>query len=219
MIKSILNSSICVLLLVLLGCSPDKGAFEIALPKDEAIISRGKLLVHGIAACGYCHGKQGRPGDLLVGGLPFEDRYGEVLASNITPARSGLQGWKVNDVISALRSSKSKSGRDLSPDVHQGYEWMSDQDLLAIASYLLNIPGVENEVQIREIGFIEKNTASIFSASAKDVGGFVPAIRQKDQVAFGKYLTDHVARCGSCHSRPGNIFLDEDYLGGGRSVN
>jgi hypothetical protein len=50
------------------------------------------------------------------------------------------------------------------------------------------------------------------------VRGYIPALSPKFRTEYGQYLVDHVARCGSCHSKPGGIFSSEEYLAGGQEI-
>lgn len=204
-------------IVVLSGCSapaPEPLADFIA-GQDAA--GRGAELVRGLAACGFCHGEKPKPNALLIGGRAVNDRYGEVLAANLTPAQSGLAGWTSNDIMAALREATNKAGKDISREVHNGYEWMSDSDTLAIVGYLQGLPAVENSVSRRSVGFLTRNTKGITDVR-KSVRGYVPDIAVQHQREYGQYLVDHVARCNSCHAGAEGLFGDAPYLGGGQTV-
>ena len=73
--------------MIVAGCSLKVD--ERVVPRDSREeLSRGKYLVEGIAACGSCHGAFRKPGAPLSGGVPFNDRFGVLLAPNITPSRT-----------------------------------------------------------------------------------------------------------------------------------
>jgi hypothetical protein len=94
---------------------------------------------------------------------------------------------------------------------------MSDGDLRAIISYIQALPAVENEVRGRELSFVTRNTTGLFESS-RQVAGFIPAIDKKYEDPYGRYLVDHVARCGSCHNTPSTLLVAEKYLLGGALV-
>jgi len=205
------------LVLLLGGCSDDRAKPKPFIPPSESMVLRGRELVNGLGACGYCHGVTADPAAALSGGRSRFDSFGEVKAANLTPARSGLGDWEVKDVLRAFRAAVNKDGDEISPDVHRGMEWTSDADLTAIISYLRVLPAVENEVDRRNVSFLTRNTTGFFIGTF-DVRGYVPAVDPRSDQQYGRYLMDHVARCTSCHNSPGSILSSEGYLTGGASI-
>lgn len=207
----------CIVLAVCtLACSsPPRD--KLVYPKSGPILERGKDLYKGVAACGFCHGDKRSPSSLPTGGLSAYDTYGEVIASNITTAKTGIGDWSGEDIIKLLRTSKNPDEELVSYEVHNGYEWMSDNDLIAIVSYLKSIPPVDNEIERREIGTLSRNTTGFFT-SPKEVVGYVPEIDKANKFEFGRYLVDRVARCGYCHNSPDSLLVNGEYLAGGKVV-
>ncbi len=203
---------------VLWGCStqaPD----PVSLPLDQAHLEKGRYLATGLAACGFCHGNPLQPGAPMSGGLQQADMYGEVAAANITPAKkTGLGNWGALDLIRALRGSVNPDEERISKDIHEGYEWMSDEDLFSILTYIRVQPPVEKEIERRSISFLDRNTTGFWEVT-RDLKGFVPEIEKRHSFEYGEYLVDNVARCGFCHNRPGEVLSAAEYLGGGRAVN
>jgi hypothetical protein len=222
------------------GYSPD----IISAPKDVSHNARGKHLVKGLAACGHCHGElqqstesneplrrsalQNRdlhlqalnyrnPSALLVGGLKQYDRYGEVTAPNITPAKSGIGEWSEAQLLTFFRTGETPDNRNFSPEVHKGYEWLSDEDLVSIVSYIRNLPKVEKENQKRSVSFVKRNTIGFFEGSLS-VSGAVPEVEKTKTVVYGAYLVDHVARCWHCHNSPSGVIQNEQFLKGGKNI-
>jgi hypothetical protein len=147
----------------------------------------------------------------------MRDKYGAVRGPNITLAKSGIGDWSEVALKKALRSSVRPDGAEFSAERHRGFEWLSDTDVAAITVYLRSLPAVENEVDKRSLSFLDRNTTGFFD-SRVEVRGVIPAISPTFKAEFGQYLTDHVARCGSCHSKPGGIFSSEEYLAGGQEI-
>ena len=202
---------------VAVGCSSPKPEPLADYIAGQDAGGRGAELVRGLAACGFCHGEEARSGALLVGGRSAYDRYGEVRAANLTPAQSGLAGWTSNDIVRALRESVNKDEQDISRHIHNGYDWMSDSDTLAIVGYLQGLPAVENRVARRSLGFITRNTKGLTDVR-KSVRGYVPDIAVQHQREYGQYLADNVARCNYCHAGAEGLFGDAPYLGGGQII-
>jgi len=186
------------------------------LPVPAAVI-RGQELVVGLAACGFCHGVTDEPQSTLSGGRNQYDRYGKIAAPNITPAGTGLKGWEMMEVVQAIRQATGKDSQELSDEVHAGFQWLSDDDAIAIAAYLRVIPAIENQVERRSIGFLKRNTLGFFDVR-RSVAGYVPAIANASSEQYGRYLVNHVARCTSCHNTPATLLSSEGYLTGGQSV-
>ena len=215
--KIVASSFIAFAFVIMLGCSSPAPEPLADFITGQDAGGRGAELVRGLAACGFCHGEQARPDALLLGGRAAFDRYGEVLAANLTSSASGLAGWTSNDILRALRESVDKNANDISHEIHNGYEWMSDSDTLAIIGYIQSLPAVENSVSRRSLGFITRNTKGLTDVR-KSVRGYVPDIAVQHQREYGQYLADHVARCNSCHAGAESLFGDAPYLGGGQPV-
>ena len=203
-------------LLFVAGCTSPQVESP-SVPAGKSYVERGHSLVMGLASCGFCHGSEPVPEAPLSGGRQQFDKFGAVDAPNITPAKSGLASWSPADVITAVRSGRAADGSMLSQEVHRGYEWMSDEDALSVAAYLRALPPVEKDVARRTVDFVDRNTTGFFE-KAPQVRGYTPAIAPRFQAASGKYLVDHVARCGRCHDGPAPIFGSAEYLAGGRTV-
>jgi mono/diheme cytochrome c family protein len=175
------------------------------------------MLTKGLAACGFCHGEKPSPSSLLIGGREFTDRYGPVKAPNLTPSRSGLKDWSVDDIINVLRGARAPDGSYRSRSAHDGYEWMSTDDLLSIVSYLQTLPSIEHDIERRSVGFFRRNTVG-FTEGARWVKGYTPTLPSSSSHAYGRYLVRHVARCNACHDGPSEIFSQGSLLSGGRPI-
>ena len=206
------------LILALICCAPPPSLEGLATPIDTVSLARGRELVHGLAACGSCHGELSEPNSPLIGGREVFDEDGvSYKAPNITPALSGLKAWTVLEVLRAVREGSDRSDRKFSYYMHGGMEWLSESDTLAIVGYLSSLPPIEHSV--------ERSGAPTFSFSIKKLfeshpgtTGYVPAISQKSPVAYGGYLVENVARCIRCHNTPSTTFGGAEYLQGGQLI-
>lgn len=206
----------------LLACArPDE--VPLVLPRSGPVVEKGKQLVKGLAACGFCHGEKRTPQSILSGGLASFDRYGEVLAPNLTTLQydgaevEGGESWSELDYVRALRSNMRPDGGRISQEVHAGYDWLSDDDLHSVVAYLRTLPPVENSVTRREVDFVDRNTTGFFT-SQKQVQGYVPVIPRQKAKEYGRYLADRVARCGYCHNGVGGMLSNGDYFAGGQVI-
>jgi cytochrome c553 len=207
-----------LVLLMVIGCgTPDPVVPPPPVVDNAQAIERGAQLVNGLASCGFCHSLDGRTASALSGGRRLQDAYGEVHGPNITGARSGIAAWSDTDLRRLLRGNIRPDDSEISAQLHRGFEWLADGDITAITAYLRTLTPVEHEVAPRRLSFIERNTTGLFE-SRLEVKGYVPAIGQQFKREYGGYLVDHVARCGSCHNKPGDMLSSESYMAGGNEV-
>lgn len=106
--------------------------------------NRGKLLVNGAAHCSACHTTRNSAGARVVaerfsgndalpgGGKAPSIRSGDLLSD----------GWTVDDLAYALRSGITPSsvvfGGSMAEVVRYGTSFLSDEDLTAMATYLMD---------------------------------------------------------------------------------
>jgi mono/diheme cytochrome c family protein len=213
-LKSLRNLFCAVLLASsLAACWTYRGEFLALPPAEPEIIERGQKLVNGLGSCGFCHGVTGQPGAALTGGREFYDRYGAAPATNITPHQTGVGNWTTRDFVNLFRRSISKNGELSSVEFHSGSDWIADRDLFAIVAYLGSLQPLPSSVERRNINWFERNFEG-FWESRPELTGYVPEVSYGSPVAYGRYLTDHVARCGSCHTGLPGWFSDPPYLRG-----
>ncbi|RMD85255.1 MAG: hypothetical protein D6808_05610 [Candidatus Dadabacteria bacterium] len=206
---------LCCLALGAVSCYETPSPLKVDVSGNEAYEKRGEYLVNSLAWCGFCHSPERKPFGLLSGGVKLLDVYGEVLSPNITPDyKTGIGTFSLDQIVTAVRDSVSPGNRRFSPEFHAGYEWLSEIDALSIAAYLKSLDGVSRYIPKREIGFFDRNLKGFFRRSAREIPGYVPEVSENDRVEYGRYLVDHVARCGLCHTSEGGIFGGERYLGG-----
>jgi cytochrome c553 len=160
---------------------------------------------------------QQRPGDVVSGGVTLHDKYGGVIAPNITTGEDGIGAWTPTDLRRFLRTSQRPDGSKAEAAFHRGFEWLSDLDIARVTAYLRSLPPSPGVVERRSVGFFDRNTTGIFDA-APIVRGYIPEVSSSFKKEYGEYLVDHVARCGVCHSRKGGLIESDGYLAGGEEV-
>lgn len=123
-------------------------------PTRSAEWNRGAYLARALGHCEECHTPRN-----VLGGLQEKMAYagtrdgpeGEV-APNITPDReTGIGTWTVEDVVFLLKTGFTPSGDDvqglMAEMIDNGFKYLTDEDLRAIAAYLRSLPPVRNEVR------------------------------------------------------------------------
>ncbi|MFQ5533061.1 MAG: c-type cytochrome, partial [Candidatus Methylomirabilales bacterium] len=118
--------------------------------------NRGAYLAEALGHCGECHTPRN-----LLGGLKEEMAYagsregpqGEI-APNITPdAETGIGTWDVEDVVFFLKSGSKPDGDDvqglMAEMIDNGFKYLREDDMRAIAVYLRSLRPIRNEVRPR----------------------------------------------------------------------
>jgi mono/diheme cytochrome c family protein len=134
--------------------APPVGGDADGAPGDPAL-ARGAYLVEGPGHCGACHTSRGlgleekalspRDGDpyLAGGGV---DRYvaGDLRGDPLT----GLGAWSEDDIVQFLKTGRNQRAAafaGMADVVAHSAEFMTDDDLRAIAHFLKSLPGARGE--------------------------------------------------------------------------
>lgn len=128
--------------------------FEADPGKSEQV-NRGDYLVNALGHCDTCH----TPRDLLMGAKNDKALSGGSLgawyAPNITSDKtSGIGAWSSDELVAYLRSGhvegKAQAAGPMAEAVENSLQYLDENDLKAIAAYLLQTPAVANgELQAR----------------------------------------------------------------------
>lgn len=119
-------------------------------PHKSTDWNRGAYLVQGLGHCGMCH----TPKNLLGGDETAQALRGNVVQGWYAPdltddTRRGLGGWSVDDIVAYLRTGHNRIAAASGPmaeEIKDSSAEMSDSDLHAIAVYLKDQPGTEEQV-------------------------------------------------------------------------
>ena len=115
--------------------------------------NRGAYLATALAHCGECHTPRnfmgGPKADMPYAGSA--DGPEGQLAPNITPdGKTGIGEWSAVDITWYLQTGLKPDGDDtqglMSELIENGYRYLSDEDLQAIAAYLRSLEPLGNEV-------------------------------------------------------------------------
>ena len=132
-------------------------------PEHSELWNRGAYLVRGLGHCEACHAPHNLLGAVvsppltsppftsdplqssLVGGwLPGRDWYAPSLRS---VSEAGVAGWSTEEIITLLRDGQhdhaSVSG-PMAKVVLNSTQWLTSEDLLAVATYLRSLPPIES---------------------------------------------------------------------------
>lgn len=173
---------------------------------DSAVIERGKYLAYGPAHCSGCHtpvtdDEKVKSGEQVAfrGGRPFVLPIGTLHSLNITPDDETGIG-KVPDSVLArsLRYGVARDGRALFD--FMPFHNLSDEDLVAVLSFLRAQPAVKNEVPATKLNFIGKAVKAFLIKPVGPDGEVSRSIKQDTTAEYGKYLATYVTNCRGCHT-------------------
>ncbi len=179
-----------------------KKVYDVKLPTlaastDAAVIARGKHLAESLGGCALsdCHGA-----DLAGGKLLDIGPIGTLQASNIT---SGGIGAKYSDgeLARLLIHGIKRDNTSVTFMPVEDFNWMPDDDVVAVISYLRSVPAVTKETAPPVLGLLGKvlDRAGKFKldiARHIDHAARLAAPAPAPTAAYGRY----VARlCSGCH--------------------
>jgi mono/diheme cytochrome c family protein len=179
---------------------------------DPAVVARGEYLVYGPAHCVECH--TGSFADLLKvgegqkvtlkGGTRFAaPLLGAIYSMNLTPDReTGIGRYSDGEIARMMRFSVRPDGR-ASIQPLMPFHNMSDEDMVAIISYLRAQPAVRNRVPPDEwtvAGMVVRSLSSTFKPrdpASVHPPALTPPEGTKER---GEYLARYVSNCVGCHT-------------------
>ena len=172
---------------------------------QKELVARGQYIFAVTGGCA-CHTEA--KGVHNAGARPFRIPLGTVYSTNLTSDNeTGLGSWTDQQIIDAIIKGLRKDGsRQLPLMPYTLYSGMAQEDLKALVAYLRTLKPVKKVTP-------ELTTSTPFMRSVvteiwlKAFGTFYesPAQAPKSGIQRGKYLTNHVAICGDCHT-PRNSF-------------
>jgi mono/diheme cytochrome c family protein len=182
---------------------------ELRASTDPAVIARGEYLARGPAHCVDCHTAPGKPA--LTGGYEWDLPFGTVRSPNITPdAETGIGRRTDAELARILRHGVRHDARAAMPFME--FQQMSDEDLVAVISYLRALDPIHNRVPAHELNLMGKAVMAFLIRPIGPVG--MPAATAPAEgptTERGAYLANSVANCAGCHSERNP--MDGSYVG------
>ncbi len=121
-------------------------------PTQSVEWNRGAYLVQGLGHCTMCHTEINALGgntaskEFQGGLIPVQNWYAPSLTSN---REAGLGEWSIDDIVDLLHSGVSNRGAVYGPMaevVYDSFQYLSEDDVRAVAVYLKALPGHSSEV-------------------------------------------------------------------------
>lgn len=183
---------------------------------DKDLVKRGRYIFSLAGGCA-CHTVPEQTPH--VGARQFPIPMAKVYSTNLTADKvTGLGAWTDQQIRDAMVKGIRADGTKLLPVMpYEAYSGIAEEDLKALIAYLRTLEPVRKETPAlktwaplyRPIStFVWFRLFSRFSDS--------PAKAPESGIERGRYLVDHVALCGDCHT-PRNflgVFKRDLYLAG-----
>jgi mono/diheme cytochrome c family protein len=189
---------------------------------DTAVIARGRHIVLGPGHCVDCHSPvknidsvlQLGEEPALTGGNKFDLPFGKFYTRNLTPdSATGIGTMTDGEIGRVLRYSVKKNGEAVLP--FMPFQNMSDEDLVAVVSYLRSLKPVKNEIPNHEYNIMGR-IINAFLIKPSGPTELIASITPDTTVAFGKHMVMAVANCNECHTKRDAIgaYIGEPMAGG-----
>jgi cytochrome c553 len=176
--------------------------YDVPLPKierstDPAVIERGKHLAESVAGCaiGDCHGA-----DLSGGKVTDIGPIGKMIAQNLTAAGIGGK-YSDGEMARVILHGVKRDGTSVTMMPVSDFNWLPDDDVQAIISYVRSMPPVQKPERGFEVGVLGKvldrqNKFPLDIARRVDHEHRATAPLPEPTEKYGRY----VARlCQGCH--------------------
>jgi len=163
-------------------------------------VERGKQVFALAGGCG-CHNMA--DGTVGSGGREIKTPFGTFYGTNITPDReTGIGAWTDAEIIAAIRDGDAR-GKGVEAPVMPYFQFagMSDADVRALVAYLRTLPPVQRQNREADVSLPFPRLAYrawrvLFAPRVTP-----PAETPTEPLARGRYLVEHVAICGDCHTQ------------------
>jgi mono/diheme cytochrome c family protein len=189
---------------------------EIHASTDPAVIARGAYLAYGPAHCVNCHtsgeaqkaaSEEGATPPLF-GGNVWAIGVGKIYSPNLTPDKeTGIGRYTDRELARVLRHGVKPDGRAALP--FMDFQHLSDEDLIAVISFLRSQKPVRNAVPETEFNLVGKALlAFVFKPIGPTRTPPKHAPAEEPTVERGEYMVT-VAGCVGCHTK--RNMLDGSY--------
>ena len=167
---------------------------------NHETIAKGQYLFAVAGGCA-CHTEPKKEAN--VGARPFPIPFGTVYSTNLTQDKeTGLGAWTDQQIQDAIVKGVRRDGSKLLPVMpFEKYSGMAQDDLKALIAYLRTLkPSRKATPKLNtHVPFARSIGARLYLAA---FGRFsaAPAKAPTSGLERGRYLVEHIAICGDCHT-------------------
>ncbi|MGH7620481.1 MAG: c-type cytochrome [Gemmatimonadaceae bacterium] len=173
---------------------------QVAVSTDSAVIARGEHVVSAIAGCADCHG-DGLKGNVMLDAPPM----GRLVALNLTKGEGGVGAQLTPALIErAVRHGVGIDGRALRIMPADELQYLTDDDLRAVVSYVMQLPAVNNTLAPSHLMLLPRAlmVAGVFPVLAAERLSKEPGkpmtVSPSPTAEYGAYVAQ-VGGCKGCH--------------------
>jgi hypothetical protein len=168
--------------------------------RDPAVVIAGEYIVYSAAACAYCHVPRSEWSTLasgerlpLTGDHLFRLPFGEIYSANLTPDPiTGIGGRSDQDLARILRYGVRADNRAAFPLMEMR---LTDEDLVAVISYLRSRPALSHPVPEYKLSLFGKALMA-FAISPQPPTQTPSSVSPAGAtVERGAYLANDVSSC------------------------
>ena len=139
-------------------------------PSRSAAWNRGAYIVEGLGHCGACHEPRNFMGAVERSAGLTGAKIGDWFATNLTPNRqTGLGTWPVAEIVAFLKQGANAhmvAEGPMAEVVHNSLEYMTGDDLAAVAEYLKSLtPGRSEVSEAPPVAFPKARAAALYADS------------------------------------------------------
>lgn len=172
---------------------------HIAVSDDSATLARGAHLAASVG-CADCHG-EGLRGNAMIDAPPM----GRLVALNLTKGDGGVGGQLTPELIErAVRHGVAPNGQPLRIMPANDYQYMTDDDVRAVVSYVRHVTPVNNVLAPSRLMLLPRvllvtNALPLLPAERmRDSAGAPMSVAPGPTKDYGLYLAT-LAGCRACH--------------------
>lgn len=172
---------------------------HIAVSDDSATLARGAHLAASVG-CADCHG-EGLRGNAMIDAPPM----GRLVALNLTKGEGGVGGQLTPELIErAVRHGVAPNGQPLRIMPANDYQYMTDDDIRAVVSYVRHVTPVNNVLAPSRLMLLPRvllvtNALPLLPAERmRDSAGAPMSVAPGPTKDYGLYLAT-LAGCRACH--------------------
>lgn len=179
---------------------------------DNERVTKGQYIFALAGGCACHTAPKGIPN---AGARAFPIPFGTVYSTNITQDKeTGLGSWTDQQIIDALIKGIRRDGsRTLPVMPYEKYSGMAHEDLNALVAYLKTLKPARKATPELKTWVPFMRSLGTF-AYLKVFGRFSspPAQAPASGIERGRYLVDHVAICGDCHTPRNSLGVPQQKL-------
>ncbi|HYO75833.1 MAG TPA: c-type cytochrome [Thermoanaerobaculia bacterium] len=224
-VLAVLIGLFAIVVLVRAGRTFEAPYPAVTASKDPAVIERGAYIVYGAGHCVNCHTSEEEKEKVhageripLAGGLEFRFPLGSFFTPNLTPDReTGIGRRSDAELARMLRHGVRADGRAALPFMQ--VQNMSEEDLVAVISFLRSQPPVRRTVPEHRPTFLGK---AVLAFLIKPEGPTGPILKSSPAEAAtverGDYVANRIAVCWECHTKRSEVdgsYVNARFSGGG----